>query len=109
MMSRDEWTKQQNSIRRFRRQRNLRLRDVAKMLGLNQPGHVADWEKGRRSPSLENALKLSAVLSCPVEVLYSDHFRIIRHNIHLLMNEQLNNNKNENEPVHPRGRDSAAA
>lgn len=71
-----------NQIRRFRKRRNLRLRDVADRLGLSQVGHIADWEKGRRTPSLQNALKLSAILGCPIEVLYSDYFRSIRNNIH---------------------------
>lgn len=75
------WSSQPNHIRRFRKRRSLRLRDVADKLGLQQPGHIADWEKGRRSPSLKNALKLSAILGCPIEVLFSDHFRTIRRDI----------------------------
>jgi hypothetical protein len=32
-------------------------------------------------PTLETALRLSAALRCPVEVLFSDHFRKIREEV----------------------------
>lgn len=81
MMSRSDWANQPNHIRRFRKQRNLRLRDVARLLGLRESCHIGDWETGRRAPTIQNALKLSAALDCPVEVLFSNHFREFRHEI----------------------------
>ncbi len=67
-----------NHIRRYRKQRNLRLRDVAKMVGIRDGPQISLWEAGARAPSLENALKLSAALNCPVEVLFADHFRAVK-------------------------------
>ena len=64
-----------NQIRRFREKRNLSLRDVAKLLGVSHICHIADWEKGRRIPNLVNALKISAAIGCPLEVLFCDQFR----------------------------------
>lgn len=77
-MSRSERTTLPNHIRRYRKQRHLRLRDVAKMVGIRDGPHVWQWEAGERTPNLENALKLSAALNCPVEVLFADRFREIK-------------------------------
>jgi DNA-binding XRE family transcriptional regulator len=48
------------------------------MLGLKQACDVYRWETGHKLPSLLNALKLSAALKCPVELLFGDHFAHIR-------------------------------
>lgn len=62
--------------------RHLRLRDVAKLLGLSGAAHIAHWEKSRKLPSLRNALKLAGAISCPVEVLFRELFNEIRKQIH---------------------------
>ena len=67
-----------NQIRRYRQERGLRLRDVAKLTGQSCVAHIAHWEKGRKLPSLINVLKLSAALRCPVEILFLEHFNQIR-------------------------------
>ena len=67
-----------NQLRRYRRQRNLKLVEVAKLIGHTTPSHLSHWEHGRKQPSLDNALKLSAVLKCPVEILFFDRFDEIR-------------------------------
>lgn len=72
----------ENQIRRYRRSRCLRLRDVANLLELASPAHIAHWEKGRKSPSLENLLQLSAALQCPIEILFLHDFNRIRNKIH---------------------------
>ena len=81
IMSRSDWTNYQNQIRRFRQQRNLRLRDVARLVGIRDAPHVSEWESGDRVPTLESALKLSAALECPIEVLFCDHFKVIREEV----------------------------
>jgi transcriptional regulator with XRE-family HTH domain len=68
-----------NQIRRYRRQRNLRLRDVSYLGDFGSPAPLSNWEKGRKLPSLANALKLSAVIGCPVELLFKDLFDRFRH------------------------------
>jgi transcriptional regulator with XRE-family HTH domain len=72
-----------NQIRRYRRRRNLKLRQVAKLAGLQTPSHLSHWEAGRKAPSLENALRLSAIIQCPVEILFYDLFNAIRHDVFL--------------------------
>ncbi len=81
MMSRSEWTTYPNHIRRFRKRRGLRLRDVSRLVGMRVPHHVSRWESGSRVPTLDTALRLSAILQCPVEVLFSDHYRTIREEV----------------------------
>jgi transcriptional regulator with XRE-family HTH domain len=70
-----------NQIRWYRKKRKLRIRDVLKLMGLSSPSQIAHWEKGRKAPTLENALKLSASIGCPVEVLFFDRFQILRKEI----------------------------
>jgi len=71
-----------NQVRRYRRMRHLRLVDVAKLLGLKTAAHIAHWEKSRKLPSIRNALKLSAAVGCPVEILFGELFNEIRKQIH---------------------------
>ena len=70
-----------NSIRRYRRYRHLRVRDVAERLGFLNAAHVSSWERGKKIPTLQNALRLSAVLLVPVEVLFCDYFNSLREEI----------------------------
>ncbi len=77
-----------NQVRRYRRMRHLRLRDVAKLLGLSGAAHIAHWEKCRKLPSLRNALKLSAAVGCPVEILFGELFNEIRKQIHSRAQEE---------------------
>lgn len=81
MMSRTDWKSHSNSLRRFRKARDLRLRDVARLVGIRDGPHISHWESSQRIPSLESALKLSAALGCPVEVLFSEQFKRIRRDV----------------------------
>ena len=77
-MSRVSQTHLANNLRRYRRKRGLRLRDMARLTGQSTPSHLSHWEKGRKIPSLPNALRLSAAMKCPVEVLFIDLFNQLR-------------------------------
>jgi len=67
-----------NQIRRYRKKRCLRQQDIADRIGLKFDNYVYRWESGSKVPSLINALKLSAALNCPLEILYLDHFKEIQ-------------------------------
>lgn len=71
-----------NSIRSYRRKKALRLYEVAHYAQLSSPAHLSHWEKGRKTPTLINALKLSAILQCPVEILFLDMFNQVRQEVH---------------------------
>jgi transcriptional regulator with XRE-family HTH domain len=75
------FSKYPNAIRHYRRKRHFRLKDMAVLLQHRSAAHVAHWEKGRKLPSLPNLLKLSAILKCPVELLYGNRFNAIRGDI----------------------------
>ena len=77
-----------NQIRRYRKERHLRQRDVARLLGLKHANDLYRWETGQKLPSLTNALKLSAALQCPVELLFLDHFKQIRREMYPERTEQ---------------------
>ena len=67
-----------NQLRLYRNRRKLRLRDVALLVGQRDAAHVSHWEKGGRVPSLDNALRLSAALKVPVEILFLRRFNELR-------------------------------
>ena len=81
-MSRLEKTNQANQLRIYRKKRGIRLRGVAKMIGQSSSAHISHWERGNKLPSLTNALKLSAAIQCPVEVLFLDLFNQLRTDIY---------------------------
>lgn len=71
-----------NQLRVYRNRRKLRLRDVALLVGQREAAHISHWEKGTRTPSLDNALKLSAALRCPIEILFFERFNQLRNNVY---------------------------
>lgn len=77
-MSRISENQSANQIRSYRVRRGLRQRDVARLIGQSTAAHLSHWEKGRELPSLANALRLSAAIKCPVEVLFFDLFDQLR-------------------------------
>lgn len=60
-----------NQIQRYRNKRGLSQKEVALLLGQETQAHLSHWERGSRLPSLVDALKLSAAIGCPVEILFS--------------------------------------
>ena len=70
-----------NHLRRYRQKRSLRQRDIAYLVG-SKTKDINRWERGIRIPNLRNALKLSAALNCPVEVIFFDYFSKMRKEIY---------------------------
>lgn len=70
-----------NNIRRYRKLRYLRQRDVANMLGLKETNDIYRWERGKKLPSLQNALKLSYILKCPIEILFLNQYKELKKQI----------------------------
>lgn len=80
-------SKVSNLIRLYRRKRHLKLKDIALLMKQKSSAHISHWEKGRKLPNLVNALKLSAILKCPVEILFPDLFNSIRNEVFELKKE----------------------
>lgn len=70
-----------NSIRYYRRRANMRLFELAHYVGISSPANLANWEMGRKMPSADNLLKLSAVLMVPPEILFLDRLKQLREQI----------------------------
>ena len=56
------------AIKSFRMKLNLSQRELARKIGVEQ-NTVSQWENGKRQPSVENLVNLSAVLNCTVDEL----------------------------------------
>ncbi len=67
-----------NHLKRYRLERRLLVKDLARMLGILNPWHVWQWETGRRTPTLKTAIRLSAAIGCPLEFLFFDDFEAAR-------------------------------
>lgn len=55
------------------------------MVGCFNSSVVGTWERGSKTPSLDNVLALSAALGCPVEILFLERFKSIRTGVHQRM------------------------
>lgn len=71
-----------NQLLKYRTKKELLQSEIAELLELGQTNDYYRWETGLRLPTLTNALKLSAALQCPIEILFIDHFNQIRKEMH---------------------------
>ncbi len=59
-----------NYLQHYRRRHGLTQRQVARLVGYFSPSDMADFERGRRLPSLVAAVKLAVLYRVPVEFLF---------------------------------------
>jgi len=72
-------TKQPNTaVIRARRQRGFERKEVSWLLGHKGPQALAQYEQGKRLPSLENAIRLSLVYGCEIEDLFPERYKLAR-------------------------------
>lgn len=48
---------------------------MAHLLNHTDNSQYSKWERGKKQPSITNALKLAYILNVPVEVLYADVYQ----------------------------------
>jgi len=70
-----------NSIWKFMKKRDYCLKQVAFLMGFKGLGQISCWVRGRKIPSLENALKLSITLNTPTEFLFHGQFQKFKNQI----------------------------
>jgi DNA-binding XRE family transcriptional regulator len=70
-----------NRLRCYRLKRHLSQREVAVLIGHKHAGHLCTWESGKCVPTLKSALKLSAAINCPVEVLFFPMWNQLRQEV----------------------------
>jgi transcriptional regulator with XRE-family HTH domain len=61
-----------NRLWRYRKQRQLSQRHIARLLGHRTGATVSRWELGEKTPTLDNALLLARILDTPVESLFAE-------------------------------------
>ncbi|MBI2842112.1 MAG: helix-turn-helix transcriptional regulator [Armatimonadetes bacterium] len=61
-----------NRLKRYRRERGLSQKDVARALGLSSSSIVSRWENGTCLPDTTNALRLAALYRSCVDVIYDE-------------------------------------
>lgn len=67
-----------NLLKKYRRVRGLKQKDVARILDLKSPSRISRWEKGACLPSVRNALRLAVVYRVMVDAIFSDLNRSLR-------------------------------
>jgi len=70
-----------NCLRRHRRARGLRQKDVAKVLGLKSASMISRWEKGVCLPNTINLFKLAVLYRTMSDALFIDLIRELRSEI----------------------------
>jgi len=70
-----------NCLRRHRRAKGLRQKDVAKVLGLKSASMISRWEKGVCLPNTINLFKLAVLYRTMSDALFIDLIRELRSEI----------------------------
>lgn len=70
-----------NSLRKYRRARGLRQKDVARILGISSTTLISRWENGQCFPKLENLFKLAVLYRTMVDTLFVDMRRVLKEEI----------------------------
>jgi len=80
-MRKVEYKRIPNRLRKYRKERGLKQKDVAKILGLKNCGMISRWEKGVCLPSLLNAFKLAGLYCVLVDALFFPLIRLTKRKI----------------------------
>lgn len=81
-----------NALRKYRRIRGLKQKQVAQILGLKSASRISRWEKGECLPNLINAIRLSILYRNMVDGLFNDHTKSLREEV-LLREQQVMKSK----------------
>lgn len=55
------------NINRLRKEKNLSMRDLQRMIGLETLNAVYNWTNGRRLPSIDNLVILADIFGCHID------------------------------------------
>ena len=78
-----------NCLRRYRKARGLKQKEVAKILGLKSASMISRWERGLCLPSTLNLFRLAALYRTMVDALLIDLLRELREDLHKREEEVL--------------------
>jgi transcriptional regulator with XRE-family HTH domain len=71
-----------NCLRRYRKARGLKQKDVANILGLKSASMISRWENGLCMPSALNLFRLAALYRTMTDAFYMDLLRGLRNDLH---------------------------
>ncbi|MEA1964924.1 MAG: helix-turn-helix transcriptional regulator [Candidatus Aerophobetes bacterium] len=71
-----------NSLRKYRRARGLKQKDVAEILGLKSTSIISRWERGFVLPKPGNIFKLATLYRTMTDALFMDLLRSVKEDIH---------------------------
>jgi len=70
-----------NSLRKYRKMRGLKQKEVAEILGLKSTSMISRWERGFVLPKPMNIFKLSALYRTMADALFIDLLRSVKNDI----------------------------
>ncbi len=76
-----KYKKISNCLRKYRKLKGLKQKDVAKILKLKSTSMISRWEKGTCLPNSMNIFKLSLLYRTLVDALFIDLMRLLKEEI----------------------------
>jgi len=70
-----------NSLRKYRRARGLKQKEVAKILGLKSSCMISRWERGHYLPQSVNIFKLAVLYRTMADALFIDLRKLLQEDI----------------------------
>lgn len=70
-----------NCLRRYRKSRGLRQKQVAAILGVKNTSMICRWENGESLPSLVNVFKLAILYRTMPDALYFELRQVLKEQI----------------------------
>ena len=72
-----------NCLRKYRKSRGLKQKEVAAILGLKHTSMISRWENGFCLPSANNLFRLAALYRTMVDGLYIDQLMAIKEDVRM--------------------------
>ncbi|MHC4269538.1 MAG: helix-turn-helix transcriptional regulator [Planctomycetota bacterium] len=76
-----KYKKISNCLRKYRKLKGLKQKDVARILKLKSTSMISRWEKGTCLPNSLNIFKLSLLYRTLIDVLFIDLMRLLKEDI----------------------------
>ena len=82
-----------NCLRKYRKARGLKQKEVAEILGLKNASLISRWEKGISLPNSINLFKLAALYRTLVDALFIDLLRFLKQELIKKEKKSLNSKR----------------
>lgn len=90
-----DYKKIPNCLRKYRKARGLKQKEVALFLGLNSTSMISRWEQGTCLPNSINVFKLAVLYRIMIDALYIDHINLLREELISKEKETLKINESD--------------